>query len=621
MKPSGPIVDAAIREFGEPNWPLSSNTELRFRNRGSLSVRVADGVWFDHELGEGGKVHVALPKPKSRRLVATYDYASADGELLFQVCRYEPKDFRQRRQNADGIWTWSVRGIELVPYRLPEMLAATEVVVVEGEKDADALAALGIVATCKPMGSGRWPAALSQYFQDKHVLVLSDNDEAGIGLADSTGRGLLGHAASVRVAYPFTDLGPKADVSDYLLRGGDVHQLLDQVRKMPEVSDEGGSDRIEPRSFDPALLKDLPRRRWIYGTHYSRGYVSALVASGGVGKTTLGLIELISIALGRDLLGVRVWERCNCWHFNLEDSVEELHRRVWAICDTFEIDPAELAGKLFLSSGRDNRLIVAREQGGVVAPTDQVEEVLAGLKSKKIGVLQVDPLIRAHQVKENDSHQLDPVFLAFTQLAHEANAAVSVVHHARKAAPGTAHTPGDLSIARGSTALEGAVREARTMTHMSVAEAERFEIPERRRPWFVRVDDAKANNARPADHAVWLEREGRLLPNGDDVGVLRPWSPPDPFEGLTPAVAHEALWEIDRGPGSGAGFLRSRRNNTNRWAGVVLQKKGFSMGNAKTILNSWFKSGLLVEREQHNPERRKDERVVRLDPSKLPGSL
>ena len=53
----------------------------------------------------------------------------------------------------------------------------------------------------------------------------------------------------------------------------------------------------------------------------------------------------------------------------------------------------------------------------------------------------------------------------------------------------------------------------------------------------------------------------------------------------------------------------------------VLQKKGFSMGNAQTILNSWFKSGLLVEREQHNPDRRKDERVVRLDPSKLPGSL
>ena len=46
-----------------------------------------------------------------RRIVATYPYHDAAGKVLFEVVRYEPKDFRQRRPdrpipaNGFGIWT------------------------------------------------------------------------------------------------------------------------------------------------------------------------------------------------------------------------------------------------------------------------------------------------------------------------------------------------------------------------------------------------------------------------------------------------------------------------------------------------------------------------------------
>jgi putative DNA primase/helicase len=144
MKPSGPIVEAAIREFGEPNWRLSSARELRFGRRGSVSVNVDDGVYFDFEADQGGTVEMPREitvEPEPRVITAYYDYVNEHGEPVMQVVRYQPKDFRQRRR-VDGKWVWNVKGVELVPYRLPEVIAANEVVIVEGEKDVETLCAL-----------------------------------------------------------------------------------------------------------------------------------------------------------------------------------------------------------------------------------------------------------------------------------------------------------------------------------------------------------------------------------------------------------------------------------------------------------------------------------------------
>jgi hypothetical protein len=92
------------------------------------------------------------------RIVETYNYRNETSELLFQVVRYDPKDFRQRRPKAGGGWNWSVKGVRVVPYRLVELLAEPTrlVFVVEGEKDADNLARIGLLATCNAGGAGKW---------------------------------------------------------------------------------------------------------------------------------------------------------------------------------------------------------------------------------------------------------------------------------------------------------------------------------------------------------------------------------------------------------------------------------------------------------------------------------
>src|SRR5436305_7769264 len=72
-----------------------------------------------------------------REISATYDYRTADGELAYQVVRFDPKDFRQRRPDGAGGWIWNLQGVDRILYRLPDVLAAVErggpVWIVEGE--------------------------------------------------------------------------------------------------------------------------------------------------------------------------------------------------------------------------------------------------------------------------------------------------------------------------------------------------------------------------------------------------------------------------------------------------------------------------------------------------------
>jgi len=162
-----------------------------------------------------------------RRIVAEYRYLSETSELLFVKVRYEPKDFRVKRPNGHGGWTWSI-GKDRVLYRLPEVLAAVEagrtVYVVEGEKDADRLAALGEAATCNFDGAAKgkskpkWRPEYGDVLRGADVVIIADRDEPGIAHAKAVAADLGGKAKSVAVMLPAVPAA-HADVSDHLDAG------------------------------------------------------------------------------------------------------------------------------------------------------------------------------------------------------------------------------------------------------------------------------------------------------------------------------------------------------------------------------------------------------------------
>jgi len=182
--------------------------------------------------GSGNK---SLPN-REREIFATYDYRAADGQLLYQVVRCDPKDFYQRRPSLDGGWANNLAGVERVLYRLPELLAADPAATVflpEGEKDVDALVSLDLVATCNSAGSGMWRKDFDHSLRGRHVVLLVDNDEPGRKHALAVAGSLVGSAASVKIV-ELPGLPPKGDVSDWLAAGGTVETLTQIVAATPE---------------------------------------------------------------------------------------------------------------------------------------------------------------------------------------------------------------------------------------------------------------------------------------------------------------------------------------------------------------------------------------------------
>jgi hypothetical protein len=151
----------------------------------------------------------------------TYIYTSASGTPLFGVTRTADKQFRQFRPDPAqrSGRSWSVKGVTLVPYQLPRVLAAVDagetVHIAEGEKDVHALMAEGVTATCNPMGAGKWLDRYSAYFRGAEVVIIADNDDPGIEHALKVASSLGSTAASVKI------VGARAgkDASDHLAAG------------------------------------------------------------------------------------------------------------------------------------------------------------------------------------------------------------------------------------------------------------------------------------------------------------------------------------------------------------------------------------------------------------------
>jgi hypothetical protein len=166
--------------------------------------------------------------------MATYRYVDKAGKLVMGVDRFPGKQFRQWRpdESKRGGKAWKLDDAtkrRLVPYRLPEILAAADdgrpVFVVEGEKDADAIVAAGAAATCNVMGAGKWRDTYAKWFEGADVIVVADRDDPGRAHAVQVARSLAGVAAAVRIVEPAVDR-PHADASDHLAAGKTLDELV-----------------------------------------------------------------------------------------------------------------------------------------------------------------------------------------------------------------------------------------------------------------------------------------------------------------------------------------------------------------------------------------------------------
>jgi len=244
------------------------------------------------------------------RVVAQYEYRDEHGRLLYIVDRLEPKAFRQKRPDDRGDWIYNLDGVRRVLFGLPELLRdQARVFIVEGEKDVLALCALGLVATCNPMGAGKWHAQYAAQLRDagvRELVVLPDHDEPGRKHAEMVARSCAAVGLKVKVlALP--GLADKGDVTDYLSTHA-KDDLLALVEAAPAWTAAKASSAPAPTVWARAktaaelLAVGVAAVEWVDFPLVARGSLTAINAPRGTGKSAV----LLARAVARARAGVRV---------------------------------------------------------------------------------------------------------------------------------------------------------------------------------------------------------------------------------------------------------------------------------------------------------------------------
>jgi hypothetical protein len=658
---------------------MSSKTELRFGGHGSLSIDLAKGTWYDHESQEGGGVldlvraHAGLtetrdvmawleaegylngkhPKPAGPRLgteIAHYDYVDEAGDLVMQVVRYDPKDFRQRRPDGRGGWIKNVKGVRLVPYRLPELQESLAldrpIFIVEGEKDADNLIKFGVPATTNPMGAGNWQSKLNAYFADADVVVISDNDpqtiKAGVpqfhpdGRPKHTGQDHADHvceelqpvarrARHLNLGKLWPECPSKGDIS--VVAGGTPERLYEIVDQLSAWSPPKPSAADGPAPTmalnetdagdDPA---PIPPRGWLLANQFCRRFLSSLVATGGTGKTALRMLQYLALATGRPLTGEHVFRRCRVLMLSFEDDIDDLNRRLAAALIHHKIARAELKGWLYVAAPKGAKLA---EMHKGTQQVGQLEKMLRdAIIRRRPDIIGLDPFVKLHALDENDNGAMDFVCDLLARLAIEQDIAIDAPHHTKK---GTL-TPGDADTGRGASGIKDAGRLVYTLTAMTEADAAAFNISDIDRRQYIRLDPAKVNIAPRAQSAQWFRVVGVRLdngtddyPNGDEVQTVEPWMPPSACADTSVPVLNAILDDIARGKENGQRY--SNAPNAGKRAVVPVVQKHYPNkpeGDCRRIIHTWLDSGLLYDKKYSDPVEYKPRNGLYVDDAKRP---
>jgi phage/plasmid primase-like uncharacterized protein len=488
--------------------------------------------------------------------------------------------------------------------------------VTEGWADAATIAHVTGMATVFGLNDKNMTKAIASLKAVKPnvtFIVAADNDAPGKAAAEQC-------AADHGIEYAMPP-EPFKDYNDlFLARGGAaVVQALRPVKIVPESAPEAATEatRDWPTAYDMFDEEALQPRQWVYGRHYLRGFVSVLASAGGVGKTSMQIVEALAIVTGRPLLGEDVHEQCNVWIINLEDPIEELQRRVLAAMRHYGISPDEVRGKLFLDAGRDLQMMFAMQTREGVVPNDAlVNRMIDKISHHKIGVTFIDPIVSAHAVNENDNMAMGAVVSLIREVADKTNSGIGLVHHIRK---GNGEDAGIDSV-RGAGSLIGAARAARVINRVSPDDAVKLGFNESEAEGIFRVDDGKANLSPPSHAQVYRRMIGVKIANGEWVGVATAVDLPDEWAGMDDKTVNAILRKIEVGIDSNGGeeYYSLRPQDKDRFVGTVISTWQFDNAadqkndaQAKRIIRQWVETGLLEEFEYRSEKQRKDRKGVR----------
>jgi len=363
---------------------------------------------------------------------------------------------------------------------------------------------------------------------------------------------------------------------------------MNQLAQAPEhVNSHLGCPYLKATPFIPKDPSQIPARNWLHGNHLIRKNVSVTVAPGGVGKSSLTIVQALELATGRQVLGHSNAGPMNVWIFNLEDERLELERRIAAAQKHHQISDQEIGDRLFLDTGREQELILANQlRDEVRLETRVIEELKSQLLERSIDVLIIDPFVSSHRVNEMDNGKIDIVAKQWIRIAEECNCAIELVHHTRKLNGIEAST----DASRGASSLINAARSARVLQRLSDQELEEAGVAADGCTYFS-VKRDKSNLAKSGGRETY-RTVSVDLGQGDQVGVVEAWRKPRLMEGFgwrDLQMVQEAIDGRD---------LRYSEQAGEAWAGhkiaeVLCLDPRSDKRRLKKFIEAWLESGAL----------------------------
>jgi 5S rRNA maturation endonuclease (ribonuclease M5) len=385
-------------------------------------------------------------KSTGRTIAKAYDYTDENGKVLFQCVRYTPKEFKQRHPDGKGDWTWNLQGVRRVPYHLPEVVKASEVWIVEGEKDADTLTALGFTATTNPLGAGKWLTEYNQHFTGKAVIICGDNDVKGTEHVEQVARALHGIAASVRVVR--LPEGSK-DVSEFVPTFNDHAEAATRLAVMAESAPEWTpSPEADTKpsglqivtAFD-LLAKDFPHSQDVIAGILPQQARLILSAPAKLGKTRFTLGLCLAIAAGKSAMGFKITEAAKVLDFQAEMSERAMQDRLRKMLTCFDVDETALR----------ERLVFHNAPGLKLTNPAHVEAIRKAIELHRPAVVVFDPLYKFHTGDESSVRDMTAFFDPLDSLIADFGVAIALVHHHGKGSGEGLATPAHRN--RGSSTI------------------------------------------------------------------------------------------------------------------------------------------------------------------------
>lgn len=441
-----------------------------------------------------------------------YIYLDAKGDEHHRVDALSDGSFRHYHYDLDG-WVNGAPDF-IIPYALSDLDSDETIYLVRGEENAELVRdGFGHVATTYPSGLDvHADASFLHHLADKDVVIL---DVGGARSAEFCS------VFSEALNLPVTRLPDGVKTLREFAR-----QEFASLDNLTTEEPASTLSTFAPTPFELGDPTQIPPREWIYDFRLIRGFVALTVAPGGLGKSSLAMVDALSMVVGRALFNdspLNEKKQHRVWYWNGEDPQDETRRRVSAIAKYYGVTNADIGGRLFTDTGRETEIILGGMNGHEISINEKLFTNLElAIKANKIDVLMIDPFSSAHRLPENDNTAINAVARRLAKLADVCGCAVEIVHHTRK----TNGNETTIEDGRGASSMRDAVRSARALNVMSSDIADAAGIPETERESYFSVADGKASMASKLGGPKWRRLVSVPLGNQtedrdeDHVGVV-----------------------------------------------------------------------------------------------------